>query len=775
MMSGCKERSQDSELPGLISPVEILRDKWGVNHIYAENQHDLFFTQGYCAARDRLFQFEIWRRQATGTLAEVLGRKELKRDIGSRLFKYRGDMDEELNHYHEDGSDIIHAFVKGVNAYIDHVSDHPEELPVEFKLLDLKPGKWTPDVVISRHQGLKHNIERELQIGRAVAKADPESVRKLLDFEPRQPDITLDPSITQEVLSSDILELYSAFASPVSFDKKDGEMIGTLHPDFYSEDRESEGSNNWVVSGTNTESGMPILANDPHRAISLPSLRYMVHLNAPGWNVIGGGEPEIPGVSIGHNDHGAWGLTIFRTDAEDLYVYDLNPDNPEEYQYKGEWVEMETVEETIAVKGEGTHNAVLRYTLHGPVTYIDTVHMKAFAVRAAWLEAGAAPYLASLRYDQSKNWEDFRDASEYNYLPGENMVWADREGNIGWQVVGIAPIRNHSSGMVPVPGDGRYEWDGYLDIKERPSVYNPSEGFFATANQDVTPPDYPFWNTIAFEWSPPYRGDRINDVLSGDTKRNIRKEKILQTDNYSIPAGILIPMIQKMEFQSDRITEAKDRLKSWDFKLDRESVAAAIYVAWEREIMRSANKRFVPDNLKSLISISLRKVISRMENPDLHFSGNSLEKRDEFLAKTFTDAVDTLSKKLGEDMNSWQYGQEKFKHIRLLHPLHDLLPPDLQQQYALGPLPRHGDANTPNASGGSDNQKHGASFRILVDLDDWDRSLMINSPGQSGNPDSKYYSNLFEMWANDDYFPAYFSREKIREVTDERTIFKPAN
>jgi penicillin amidase len=504
-------QQQQVAVPGLQSTVEVLRDQWGINHIYAANQHDLFFTQGYCAARDRLFQFEIWRRQATGTVAEILGPQELKRDIGTRLFLFRGDMKKELNHYHPEGEAIINAYVSGINAYIDEVLRNPEQLPVEFRLLNIKPGKWTPEVVISRHQGLLGNVGEELSLGRAVAKAGPDKVKDLMWFHPQQPNLTLDPSITEALLSKNILELYDASHRPVTF-RRDISNATSFHQSRVPFEHDPEGSNNWIISGSKTESGFPFLANDPHRSIALPSLRYMVHLVAPGWNVIGAGEPVIPGISIGHNEHGAWGLTIFATDGEDLYVYDLNPQNLAQYKYRNKWVDMKEINETIAVKDSASVNVTLRYTVHGPVTFIDSTNKKAYAIKCAWLEPGGAPYLASLRMNQAENWKQFREASKYSHIPGENMVWADRKGNIGWQVVGINPIRKNFSGMVPVPGDGRFEWKGYQNIKNRPNIYNPKKGFFATANQHVTPGDYRHGYTIGYTWADPFRGDRINEV-----------------------------------------------------------------------------------------------------------------------------------------------------------------------------------------------------------------------------------------------------------------------
>lgn len=453
----CNKSGFDNlSLNGLKEPVEIIRDEWGVNHIYAKNQHDLFFAQGYAAAKDRLFQFEIWRRQATGTVAEILGQREVKRDIGSRLFKFRGDMKQEMNHYHNDGEEIITAYSDGVNAFIDEILKTPEKLPIEFKLLNIKPGKWTPEVVISRHQGLLGNIGVELKTGRAVARLGSEKVKELSSFHPQVPDIYLDPAINKELLFDDILEFYDAFRATVKFEPEDVQAeyrvnkkqkisLNMLPADESMDDKLSIGSNNWVVGANKMAEGAAFMTNDPHRTVSVPSLRYMSHLVAPGWNVVGGGEPEIPGISIGHNEYGAWGLTIFGTDSEDLYVYALNPNNLRQYQYQGKWEDMKVIKEIIKVKGKSDVIVDLLYTRHGPVSYVDSQNKKAYAIRCGWLEPGAAPYLASLRMDQAKTWEEFREACSYSHIPSLNMVWADKKGNIGWQVVGYQPIRKNSA------------------------------------------------------------------------------------------------------------------------------------------------------------------------------------------------------------------------------------------------------------------------------------------------------------------------------------------
>jgi len=784
--TSCKKTSTEDnqlQLSGLDEPVEIIRDEWGINHIYAKNQKDLFFAQGYSAAKDRLFQFEIWRRQATGTVAEILGERELKRDIGTRLFKFRGDMTTEMNHYHDDGKEIITSYTDGVNAYIQEILKTPEQLPIEFKLLNIKPKKWTPDVVISRHQGLLGNIDEELQIGRAVAKIGAEKVKKLAWFHPKDPDLNIDSKINSELLSHDILELYHAYRQTVKFQTEDiipeyrktENATALLRMNETDNDSMAIGSNNWVVSGNLMEDGNTYMANDPHRRIAVPSLRYMAHLVAPGWNVIGGGEPEIPGISIGHNEYGTWGLTVFRTDGEDLYVYDLNPENPNQYKYKDDWVDMSVISETIKVKGQDDVSVDFKYTQHGPVTYVDEENLKAYAIRCAWLEPGGSPYLASLRMDQAKTWEEFREACNYSNIPGENMIWADKEGNIGWQAVGIAPIRNNFSGLVPVPGDGSYEWDGYLPIIEKPHAYNPEQGFLATANQNVTPEDYTHWNAIAYSWSDPYRGDRVNEVLSSGNKMTMDDMRALQVDYLSIPARILVPYLKNLP-TSGKALEAQQLLNDWNFRLEPNSIEAAIYIAWENEIKALSNEYFIPDTVKGIITgLQMKTIIDFIQNPDSKFEPNATHSRNLFLKDAFESAIAELEKNLGSNMSKWQYGQEKFKHAYMAHALGSAVDNETKNKLDLGPLPRGGNSYTPGSTGGNNNQSSGGSFRMIVNTGDWDAAIGTNGPGQSGDPDSPFYSNLFEPWAKDQYFPVYYSREKIDSMAVNKVILNPKN
>jgi len=765
--------STKNQLHNLIDEVEVFQDNNGINHIYANNQEDLFFMQGYLAAKDRLFQFEIWRRQATGTVSEILGADELERDIGTRLFKFRGNIEDESNHYHDDGYKIITSYVNGVNAYIDEVNKDPDKLPIEFTLLNIKPELWTPEVVISRHQGLLGNITQELNIGRAVSRIGEKKVKDLMWFHPKEPSLKLHKKIRKEDLEKDILALYNAYRRPIRFKKehivekyrRENNKEISFNNQIDKMDEFSIGSNNWAISGSKSKNGYPILANDPHRTIVGPSLRYISHLVAPGWNVIGGGEPEIPGISIGHNEFGAWGLTVFRTDAEDLYVYEINPNNFNEYKHNGEWNKFMTIEESIPVKGMKDQKVILYYSIHGPVTLIDSVENRAYAVRCGWLEIGGSPYLASLRMNQSRTWEEFRDACNYSNIPGENMVWADKMGNIGWQAVGIAPIRNNHSGMVPVLGNGDYEWDGYLPIIEKPNIYNPIDKFFATANQNVTSETYTNWNAIGFSWSDPYRGDRVNDVLKSNTSFTMDDMKRLQVDYHSLPSEELTKMLSKVNFNKD-FKEYISMLENWDNKLLKNSVEATIYVNFERKLISSFNKEYVPKEVRNLLWVQLYRIIEKINS----FEVND---RNNFLKKVFISSLQDLKNRLGDNVDDWIYGQSNYKHIKISHPLDDIVNDSIGKIISFKTYPRGGNGYTPGSTSSSLNQSSGASFRVIIDTKDWDNSIATNSPGQSGNPESPFYRNLYESWANDEYFKLLYSKSLIENNSYNNIVYYP--
>jgi penicillin amidase len=772
---------------GLSQPVEILKDRWGISHIYAKNEADLFFAQGYNVARDRLFQLELWRRQATGTVSEILGRRELKRDIGNRLFIYRGDLQRELNWYHPRGAGIIEAFVNGINAYVAETQRNPALLTPEFKILGITPGKWTPAIVISRFNGLLGNIDEEMNISLAVHAIGAAKVKDLEYFQPADPDLKLDAAIDGSLLSKDILELYHAFRTPIKFAPDElsaayrdhtqlaarlTEQIETPSAIDLSHRVQDIGSNNWIVSGKLTASGFPMLMNDPHRVQQVPSLRYWVHLVAPGWNVIGGGEPALPGVSIGHNEVGAWGFTIFGTDSEDLYVYDTNPANPSEYKYNGGWEAMTSIKETIPVKGDSPATVELKYTRHGPVVFEDKSHHKAYAIRAAWREIGGAPYLATLRMDQSHTWDEFQEACTYSRIPAENMVWADLNGNIGYQAVGIAPIRPNWSGLLPVPGDGRYEWDGYLPIKALPHIHNPEKGFWNTSNNNLIPPDWPYKEALHYIWADAFRADSVEEGLRSGRLFTVADMIQLQNNDLSIPARSLVPLLRELTIDNPAVQQAQARLLNWNDVLDKDSAAAGIYEMWQRRLEANVRELLVPKEARDYIgNLALTRIIGWLEAPDGRFGTDPLAGRDAVLSKSFNEAIAELTKRLGPEQDKWKLGA--YHHASIPHFMTAGLSPEQRAKFDVGNLPRGGDSYTITATGGGDNQISGGSFKIVVDTGNWDNSVGLNNPGQSGDVNDPHYRDLYQLWARGKYFPIFYSRDKVESVSEKDYHLEP--
>ncbi|MGC2398553.1 MAG: penicillin acylase family protein [Acidobacteriaceae bacterium] len=776
--------SETLQCPGLSQPVEIIKDRWGISHIYAQNEKDLFFAQGYNVARDRLFQLEMWRRQATGTVAEILGAKEVQRDIGNRLFMFRGGLEEEMNWYHPHGPQIIQSFAAGINAYIDETQRNPALLTQEFKLLGIKPGKWTPAIVISRFNGLLGNVDQELTLASAINAVGVEKVKDVMYFQPSDPNLEMDPSIDRSLLGKEILGVYHAFRTPLRFtpdellpEYRSAASVAQLDLDVppFDDIRQGIGSNNWVVSGRLTASGYPMMMNDPHRDLSAPSLRYWVHLVAPGWDVIGGGEPALPGVSIGHNQEGAWGLTIFGTDSEDLYVYDTNPANPSEYKYAGAWEAMKVIRESIPVKGEAPRPVELKYTRHGPVVFEDKVHHKAYAVRAAWREIGGAPYLASLRIDQARSWQEFVEACSYSRIPAENMVWADRDGNIGYQAVGIAPRRPNWSGLVPVPGDGRYEWDGFLPIKELPHVLNPEKGFYNTSNDYQIPPGWPHHDATHYVWADPYRGQSVAEFLGSGRKFAVADMVQLQNNDLSIPARSLVPLLRGIEIPDALTHQAASRLLHWNFVLDKDSIEAGIYEMWQRRLAANVRAVVLPKAAQEIFPTTVPpmvSIVSWMYAPDVRFGADPLEGRNALMAKSLEEAVAELSQRFGADMEKWKLGA--YHYARIYSPMTDAVRLDLKDKFDVGHSPRGGDAFTVTATAGpGDNQITGGSFKIVVDTQDWDHSVGLNSPGQSGDIDSPHYRDLYPLWAQGEYFPIFYTRSKVESVAGKTLVLAP--
>jgi penicillin amidase len=673
---------------------------------------------------------------------------------------------------------------------VDEAMRTPSALPLEFQMLGITPGKWTPEAVISRHQALTANVFEEATHVRAIgALGSADKLRELLYLQGGNPSLTLDPLIDPKTFPADVLKVYNAFRDPIAFRPEDvapgyrgqpraaadaAAMLPTVATKSWVVDRDI-GSNNWVVSGSRTQSSYPIMANDPHRVIEAPSLRYWVHLVAPGWNVIGGGEPVLPGVSIGHNEFGAWGLTIFGTDSEDLFVYETNPANPNEYRYQGRWEAMRVVAETVPLKGQPAAKVELKYTRHGPVLHEDRANQRAYALKAAWLETGGAPYLASLRMNQARSWDEFREACSYNRMPSENMVWADKTGTIGWQAAGIAPLRAWS-GLLPVPGDGRFEWDGYLPITALPQETNPERGFIATANHYLYPNDYPYPQARHYTWLDPYRAHRIEEVLGSGRRFSVAEMTRLQNDDLSIAARALVPLLQDLTFSSPAVAKARDLVLQWDFVLDKNSSAAAVYELFTRRLYASVIELATPASARSAVPewlISTKRIVDWLYAPDGRFGSDPTKARDALVAAAFEQGVTDVTSRFGADTTAWKWGDEKLHHVLIKHRMSAAVNDETRKKLEVGSFPRGGDGTTVSATGDQDNQASGGSLKIVADTENWDNSVGLNTPGQSGNPDEPHYRDLFDLWARGRYFPVAYSRPMVESVAERTSTLTP--
>ena len=742
------------EVPGLAAPVEILVDRWGVPHVYAGSEEDLFVAQGFNAARDRLFQIDLWRRRGLGLLSEVFGEACVERDRAARLFLYRGEMRAEWLAYGPDAERVTSAFVRGVNAFVALAREDPAHLPPEFEALGYLPSYWeASDVARIRSHGLFYNLEQEVARALTLRDHGPE-VEDLRQVREPARELRVPEGLDLSVIPDDVLRVYRLATAPTPEDTAPRAGL--------------DGSNNWVIGPSRTASGRPLLANDPHRAVTLPALRYIAHLSAPGIDVIGAGEPALPGISIGHNGRIAFGLTIFPIDQEDLYVYRTNAAH--EYFYQGQWEPMRCVRETVPVLGGEPVEVELWFTRHGPVIH-ESGPETAFAVRAAWLEPGMAPYLGSMDYMGASGPDEFVAAMSRWGAPGENQVYAAPDGTIGWHPAGLVPRRPNWDGTLPVPGDGQYEWDGFHAADELPSVRDPGQGWFATANQLNLPDDHPF--TVTHDWYAPFRHERIAEELGSRTGWTVEDCVRLQTDYVSLPARRIQPLLAHLTSDDAEITKALDLLRRWDATLSAGSRAAALFEVWFRRHLRSAVldaalSRVVPPDRRAaaLARVLPDEDVFADARVDLNLL-LSAPPDPEIILSTLADAVTELEGLLGTD-GVWG----DLHRAEPRHPLVRLLG---DEGTSAGPAPRGGSGDTVGSTPYTRDfrQNAGATFRLVIDVGAWDASVAMNSPGQSGVPDSPHHHDLFQSWAADEAFPLLYTREAVERNLGDRLVLRP--
>ena len=743
----------DIRLPGLSAPVEVLRDDWGIAHIYAKNQHDLFFAQGFVAAQDRLFQIDLWRRIGRGETAEIFGDDAIEADRFARLLLYRGDMQAEWQSYSPDTQEIATAFTAGINACIDHAG---EKLPIEFQILGHRPQKWQPEDVLARMSGIIMcgNWQREVARARLIARVGVEKARLIAPTDPPR-DFAPAPGLDLAAITPEIYQGYVAATRVLKFQPAASE------------------SNNWVIDGSLSASGKPMLASDPHRAITLPSLRYLVHLNAPGWNVIGAGEPALPGVALGHNERIAWGFTIVGTDQADLFVEETHPDDPRKYKVGDGWEAMQVVQETIRVRGRDEPLPIeLRFTRHGPVIHQDEARRLAFALKWAGSEPGGAAYLGSLAVARATNRAEFLRALAAWKMPGLNFVYADVDGDIGWVAAALTPVRKAGDGLLPVPGaEGELRLAGLPARAGLAAVVQSAAHWLATANHNILPAGYP--HQIAYEWSAPYRFRRIQERLTAGKKFTLEDFQSIQHDSTSLPARELSAVLKAVQLPAElepfgKLAARLGRRAHGGFSgraaLCRLAAGAHGGFLWRSAAQgsRRAGRFAKRDRAARAPSQPDRSLVRQRCRASPRRAGAHHAGRGRCAHE----------KTAGRRSQAVALGQ--VAHATLQHPLASL-GPAYDKAFNLDPVERSGDANTPNNTRHDDKfrQVHGASYRHVFDLADWDRGLATSTPGQSGQPGSPHYGDLLPLWADGKYFPLAYSRRKVEEVTRHKLWLRP--
>lgn len=769
-------------MQGLHEPVDVITDRYGVPHIYAQNEDDLYFAQGFVHAQERLWQMEFNRRLGSGQLAEIFGEVALEIDrFTRRLGLHRASL-SAVEHIPEYSRHILEAYAQGVNAGIDH---NRNKLPIEFTLLRFKPTPWriTDSIQWSKMMGwnLAGNWETEVIRARIVARLGAERAAKLeAGYDPSHP-LIIPPGVEYRGINSGLLEQYQQLKQLSGF--------GTLGA-----------SNNWVIDGTMTITGSPILCNDPHLGQAAPSIWYECHLVAGDIDVIGAGFPGAPGIVIGHNQHIAWGLTNAISDVEDLYIEKFNPQNPNQYEYMGKWEEAQVAREEIKIKGaKAPVIEEVRITRHGPIltsiqssSSIDLSSQNGakadsgelqLALRWTGLEKHAI-ISAPQKMARATTAEEFRAALRDWDQPPQNIVFADTHGNIGYVMAGAVPIRAKGQALLPSPGwTGEYEWTGYISFEELPQTFNPERHFIVTANNRVVDDNYPYY--ITHEWLNGYRAQRIRDLLTSKGKLALSDMATIQADQYSLPAVEIVPHMLKIQVNTPLEKDVLDVLRTWNYILAPDSAAAAIYTTFLYKLERIVFSALLGDDgtlirsylgagstmlapLNAYASRSKPLLIRLLNEHDDNWFADSVvptspKSWDEALSSAFDATVEDLRNKLGNNVSRWKYGA--IHKMTFAHPLGRVKA--LESIFNRGPYAVGGDIDTVNTGATLPNQPETVvtvpSYRQIVNLADLKASLSGHAPGQSGHPASKHYADFIKPWLNVEHHPQLFERRMIEE------------
>jgi len=765
-----KGAARTVKLSGARAPIEVVEDELGVPHVRAGSLHDAYFGQGYLVARDRLFQIDMEIRRDMGRMAEAFGPRFVSADRGARLFLYRGDIDAELAALPADVLECARGYVAGVNARLDELVADPAQLPLEYGILGISPLRWdVRDLVRNRGIGMG---DADDEVRRAQLQT-----RGLLDADqlmaPLRPawSYTVPEGLDCAAVTEADLGILDPATRPMDFDPV---QEASLDPEQRWGDRFALGSNAWTVSPSRSATGRPILANDPHLGIGRASPRHMVHLSAPGLDVIGAGAPGLPGIMQGHTDRFAFGRTNFHIDQTDLFILRTKEGDPGRYWHKGQWKAFETFEDEIRVKGAPPERVTLRYAAGRPIVSQDAARGRAVAFATVSMLPGANQRFAIIAMNLSKDWASLQQAFKLHVSP-TNLHYADIDGNTGWQTIGFTPRRPKHDGLFPAPGDGDFDWTGILPVEDMPHVYNPREGWFASANQMNIPVGYPYRErVISFNWSDPYRYDRIVEVLRAQPKHRIEDSIALQHDVQSLPARALLKLLPAT--LSVEAAPAAALLRRWDCGIEADSAAALLYEMVMPALSSGFYDRIMPAAARDLIpSVNLSEMLRILASPDKRLGDDPVAARDAIIDRALAAGWKKAVEVSGADPAGWRWGD--LHRVNISHSLSSN--PAIAAAFPKIDGGRSGgDGTTPMARGFNPrrgfNVTHGASYLFVADVGAWDNSRFLLLPGQSADPRSPRYRDFYPLWLAGAMQPLWYSKAAVDRHAVSRLTLAPA-
>ncbi len=774
---------------GLNAEVNVLRDDFGIPHIYAQNERDLFFAQGYIHAQDRFWQMEFWRHIGQGRLSEIVGEPTVNSDKFIRTMGWHRMAQNTLDYYQQEAPDyyaILEAYAAGVNAYL---AENGENISINQTILGLvgdpwEIEPWTPLNTVSwgivMADDLGGNYSGEISRATLIAELGQETVNELLPPYPYDNRPVIVPS---EWMSSAKMPAFPNPATQIDWSRVNLETVEPPAAGFAFGRGAGIGSNNWVVSGEHTASGKPLLANDPHLGIQMPSIWYEVGLHAPGWDVAGFSFAGVPGVIVGHNERIAWGVTNVGPDVQDLYIERINPDNPNQYQFMGEWREIETIQETIKVNGGEDVALEVRLTHHGPIIN-DVTAAEGDLLALRWTAQEPSRTLqAIVLLNQAQNYADFREALRFFDVPSQNVVYADVDGNIAYQTPGLIPIRKNGDGLTPVPGwTGEYEWEGWIPYEELPAVLNPEQGVIVTANHAVVDEQYPY--LLSLNWSDGDRGKRINDMIGEIiAHRPITADDFahIQNDSYSLLAESYAPLFDALSSPDGEVQAAIELLQGWeDYQLRRDSVPAALFEIFYMHLVELALADDVGGDQvgRSYSLIFFQQLAGQPTAAWWDDAGTpAVETRDELALQAIGETVAWFKENVGDDMDSWRWGDiHTATFVSVPVGQSDIAP--IKSLVNRGPIAVDGGRSIVNANSWRWSDPaivtgH-PSMRMILELSDFDQSRAINPTGQSGHPMHPHYGDMIGLWATGEYHPLPFTQSAVESRMTDQLKLTPA-